>query len=137
MDDANDVNYDYFHGYRHVDHEGLDPRFAFGFGLSYTTFAYSNLALDVASIPPDGTLVATADVTNAGSMAGDEVVQLYVGCQGTAVPRPPDPGAFAHPLGSGGKCCPFHSAQGLAYCGVAAAPVEATKVHRLDGIVVA
>jgi beta-glucosidase len=86
---STDVTYEYFHGYRHVDHEGIDPRFPFGFGLSYTTFTYANLTLDAASVAPDGSVSATVDVTNSGAVAGDEVVQLYVGCQGTAVPRAP------------------------------------------------
>jgi beta-glucosidase len=81
------VVYDYFHGYRHVDHTGAAPRYPFGFGLSYTTFAYANLAVQSATLGPEDTLVATVEVTNTGAMAGDEVVQLYVGYDGSAVQR--------------------------------------------------
>jgi beta-glucosidase len=53
------------------------PVFPFGFGLSYTTFAYSNLRM-AASLPVGRTMTVSVDVENAGKMAGDEVVQLYV-----------------------------------------------------------
>jgi beta-glucosidase len=54
------------------------PLFPFGHGLSYTTFAYSNLRVDSARIRPDGHANVTVDVKNTGTVAGDEVVQLYV-----------------------------------------------------------
>ncbi len=54
------------------------PLFPFGWGLSYTTFRYSNLRLDPASIGPQGTTRALVDVTNTGTRAGDDVVQLYI-----------------------------------------------------------
>jgi beta-glucosidase len=81
------VTYDYLHGYRWMDDLGIDPLFPFGFGLSYTTFAYSNLTLSRTTLAPDGRLRVTADVTNTGGVAGDEVVQLYVGYQGSGVSR--------------------------------------------------
>jgi beta-glucosidase len=46
--------------------------------LRYTTFRVSNLRLSASSVPRDGSLKATVDVTNTGSRAGDEVVQLYI-----------------------------------------------------------
>jgi beta-glucosidase len=52
--------------------------FRFGYGLSYTRFAYSELKLSRDSMPVDGRLTASVKVTNAGPVAGDEVVQLYV-----------------------------------------------------------
>ena len=82
------VTYGYFHGYRWVDRNGDAPAFPFGFGLSYTSFAYANLALDQATIAPDGTVRITADVTNTGAVAGQEVAQLYVGFEGSSVERP-------------------------------------------------
>ncbi|WP_130620756.1 glycoside hydrolase family 3 C-terminal domain-containing protein [Dyella amyloliquefaciens] len=54
------------------------PLYPFGYGLSYTTFAYSGLALDQASVRTDGHLKVTLKVKNTGKRAGDEVVQLYL-----------------------------------------------------------
>jgi beta-glucosidase len=54
------------------------PQFPFGYGLSYTQFALSNLQLSARSIQPDGKVTVTVDVQNTGSRAGDEVVQLYL-----------------------------------------------------------
>jgi beta-glucosidase len=83
-----EVTYDYYHGYRYLDRNLTDARFPFGYGLSYTTYAYSNLTLSDATIAPDGTLQVDVDVTNTGSVAGKEVVQLYVGYSGSNVDRP-------------------------------------------------
>jgi len=56
----------------------IDPEFEFGYGLSYTTFAYSSLKLSNATLGRDGELTASIDVKNTGARAGKEVVQLYV-----------------------------------------------------------
>jgi beta-glucosidase len=64
------------------------PSFPFGFGLSYTTFQYSNLHLGAGEIPPDGDLPLSVDVTNTGTRSGEEVVQLYVGFPNANVDRP-------------------------------------------------
>ena len=85
--DATAITYDLWHGYRKLERDGVEPAFPFGFGLSYTTFAYSNLKLDGAELRSGDTLLATVDVTNTGGVAGDEVVQLYVGARGSAVAR--------------------------------------------------
>lgn len=55
-----------------------EPLFPFGYGLSYTTFSYSNLRLSSTEIAPDGHTTVSVDVTNTGKRAGEEVVQLYV-----------------------------------------------------------
>ena len=81
------VRYGYFHGYRWLDRRGVAPLFPFGFGLSYTTFRYANLTLSRATIGPYGRLRVTFDVTNTGGVAGDEVVQLYVGTGPSQVVR--------------------------------------------------
>lgn len=81
------VTYDYFHGYRYLDHDGDTPSFPFGFGLSYTTFSYANLRLSESSIAPDGTLEASVDVTNTGAREGKETVELYVSYEGSKVER--------------------------------------------------
>ena len=54
------------------------PLFAFGFGLSYTTFDYHNLKVAPAQIAPDGRAQVTVDVTNTGAVPGDEIVELYI-----------------------------------------------------------
>ncbi len=64
------------------------PLYPFGYGLSYTTFKYSNLHLSTDTLRTDGTLEATADITNTGTRDGDEVVQLYITHEGSKVARP-------------------------------------------------
>jgi beta-glucosidase len=64
------------------------PLYAFGFGRSYTTFAYSNLRLSANEIRQGDTLRVSVDVKNTGSRAGDEVVQMYVRHEGSRVSRP-------------------------------------------------
>jgi beta-glucosidase len=61
-----------------------DPLFPFGYGLSYTTFRYSHPRVSRESIPADGFVTVSADVTNRGAMDGDEVVQLYLTHEGVA-----------------------------------------------------
>jgi beta-glucosidase len=85
---ASQVTYGYYHGYRLLDHNGVEPRFPFGFGLSYTTYRYANLRLPTVALAAGDTLHVTTDVTNTGAIAGDEIVQLYVGYQGSRIDRP-------------------------------------------------
>jgi beta-glucosidase len=63
-------------GYRWYDSKSLTPLFPFGYGLSYTTFSFSNL--HVGSLTAGGTATVTATVTNTGSRSGADVAQLYV-----------------------------------------------------------
>lgn len=65
-----------------------DPLYPFGYGLSYTTFAYSNLRTSTPSLHANGQVTVRVDVKNTGKVAGDEVVQLYVEHMGSSVPRP-------------------------------------------------
>lgn len=67
-----------FVGYRYYDRKKIAPLFPFGFGLSYTTFEYSNLRLSASEIGPDDTLSISIDITNTGERPGKEVVQVYV-----------------------------------------------------------
>src|ERR1700691_5319445 len=64
------------------------PLFPFGFGLSYSTFKYSNVHATPDSIGPQGRTTVTADVTNTGSVRGDEIVQLYIRDEISSVTRP-------------------------------------------------
>ena len=64
-------------GYRYYDSFGIPVRFPFGFGLSYTTFAYDNLKLSSETYE-GGKLQVSLNVTNTGSAAGAEIVELYV-----------------------------------------------------------
>ena len=68
-----------FVGYRYYDRKKMNVLFPFGFGLSYTTFAYSNLRLSAEQISDTDTVTATVTVKNTGDRAGKAVVQLYVG----------------------------------------------------------
>ena len=76
------VEYGYYHGYTLADKKGWEPRYAFGHGLSYTTYAYANLSLDAKEAKADGTVRASVDVTNTGSRAGEEVVAALRGLPG-------------------------------------------------------
>ena len=77
-----------FVGYRYYDKKKMDVLFPFGYGLSYTTFDYSNLTVDKEQMKDTDTLRVTVDVTNTGSVAGKEVVQLYVADRESTVIRP-------------------------------------------------
>lgn len=67
---------------------GFGPLFPFGYGLSYTTFAYDRLQLSARKLSMNGTLTASVNVTNTGKYAGAEVVQLYIHDKVGSVTRP-------------------------------------------------
>lgn len=67
-----------FVGYRYYEKKKIPVQFPFGFGLSYTTFAYNNLQLDKKIMNDTEVLKVSVDVTNTGTRVGKEVVQLYV-----------------------------------------------------------
>lgn len=75
-------------GYRWFDTKKIRPLFAFGHGLSYTTFGYGKLSADTSKIGPDGAMTLSVDVTNTGSRAGAETVQLYISDTKASVKRP-------------------------------------------------
>ena len=79
--------YDVSKGFTYMYLKG-EPLWAFGHGLSYTTFRHGPLQLSRGEIAPDGSLVARIDVTNTGTRAGDEVVQLYTRALKPTVVRP-------------------------------------------------
>ena len=67
-----------FVGYRYFDKMQIEPLFPFGHGLSYTTFVYSNLAINPQMMGQKDTLTVQVTIKNTGTVAGAEVVQLYV-----------------------------------------------------------
>lgn len=75
-------------GYRHFDTHKVKPQFPFGFGLSYTTFKYGKPRLSQNSLAAGGSVKVSVDITNTGSRAGKEIVQLYIGQRHPQVPRP-------------------------------------------------
>lgn len=77
-----------FVGYRYYDTKQVEPLFPFGFGLSYTTFEYSNLTVSAERIKDTDSLTVSVDVRNTGAVAGKEVVQLYVRDVESSVQRP-------------------------------------------------
>lgn len=77
-----------FVGYRYYDKKDIEVLFPFGYGLSYTTFACSNLRMSASEITDQDTLTVTVTVTNTGTCAGKTVVQLYVGDKVSTVLRP-------------------------------------------------
>jgi beta-glucosidase len=80
-----DANNKYTSKYLDVD---WTPLFPFGYGLSYTKFAFSNLKLSAERIPVGGQVTISVDVRNTGQRAGDEVVQLYIRDVAASVSRP-------------------------------------------------
>ena len=84
-------------GYRWYDAKNIAPLYPFGYGLSYTTFAYSNLKLSAATLPISApALQVDFDVANTGKVAGSEIAQLYVGLP--SLPDVPQPLAPAQGL---------------------------------------
>lgn len=88
--DGKTVNYSegIFVGYRYYDKKKMNVLFPFGHGLSYTTFEYSNLRTDKATMKDTETIIVSVDVTNTGSVDGKEIVQLYVADLTGEISRP-------------------------------------------------
>jgi beta-glucosidase len=77
-----------FVGYRHFDKTGIKPLFPFGYGLSYTTFAYKNLTISPTQVSGDQQVTVAFDVTNTGNRPGADAAEIYVGDNHAPVPRP-------------------------------------------------
>ena len=84
------VYYDYKPSARPKNYVNLDskPLFPFGYGLSYTTFSFSDLKVQPKKSGPEATYTVTADVKNTGNRAGDEVAQLYIDDEVSSVTTP-------------------------------------------------
>lgn len=83
--DADSITYDLWHGYSLLDRDGKMPRYAFGHGLSYASFAYGGLEAQLAG----DVFRVEVSVTNNSAVDADEVVQAYIGFPGVAVERQP------------------------------------------------
>ena len=81
------MDYDIRHGRTYM-YAQKKPLYAFGYGLSYTSFFYYNLRVEPNVLGTDGTAMVKVDVKNTGDREGDEVVQMYVTHQGSKVERP-------------------------------------------------
>ncbi len=79
-----EIEYGYYHGYTLMDKKEINPRFPFGFGLSYTQYRYDNLEVKSSG----DIIIASIEVSNIGKIAGEEVIQLYVGFENSNVDRP-------------------------------------------------
>ena len=76
-----------FVGYRHYDKNNIKPLFPFGFGLSYTTFEFSDLKLSKTSMNKEDELEVEVTIKNTGKVDGDEIVQLYISDKEASVKR--------------------------------------------------
>ncbi|MEX1119638.1 MAG: glycoside hydrolase family 3 C-terminal domain-containing protein [Terrimicrobiaceae bacterium] len=88
--DGTTVHYEegLFVGYRHFDAANIEPRFPFGFGLSYTSFEISTPELSASRISPDDEVEVTVNLRNTGPRSGKAVVQLYIRPLNPPVIRP-------------------------------------------------
>lgn len=77
-----------FVGYRWHEKEKIKPLFPFGYGLSYTSFQYSDIKADKININQDGTISVSVKVKNTGKRDGAEIVQLYISDVKSSLPRP-------------------------------------------------
>jgi beta-glucosidase len=81
------MEYDIRKGHTYMYFKG-EPLFPFGFGLSYTTFSYSNLKVSSIKLKSDGGIIVRVTIQNSGNRTGDEVVQLYVKHLNSKIDRP-------------------------------------------------
>ena len=77
-----------FVGYRWYESKSIEPLYSFGYGLSYTTYEYSNLVVERTPLKLGSSLNFTIDIENTGDMDGQEIVQVYVRDIEATVPRP-------------------------------------------------
>jgi len=82
------TTFDYYAGYRYFDKQNIAPLYAFGEGLSYTTFEYRKLQLGCSDLGKGAVLPVVVNVANKGNVAGDETVMVFVSFPGTTARRP-------------------------------------------------
>ncbi|MHA1242764.1 MAG: glycoside hydrolase family 3 C-terminal domain-containing protein [Promethearchaeota archaeon] len=82
--DIDEIEYGYYHGYTLMEKENIEPAFPFGFGLSYTEYTYNKMRVELTREK----IIVSVDVSNIGAVAGEEVVQLYIGFENSSVDRP-------------------------------------------------
>lgn len=80
---SNEIYYDFYHGYQKLDHDGIQPAYPFGYGLSYTSFVYGKPEVDVGKEE----VTIKVMVKNTGKTAGTEIVQVYVAVPESKVER--------------------------------------------------
>jgi len=88
FDGKGTTTHDYFVGYRKFDKDNITPLFPFGAGLSYTSFEYRKLQLGCSDMSKGAVLPVVVNVANTGSVAGDEVVMVFVSFPNTQARRP-------------------------------------------------
>jgi beta-glucosidase len=82
------IDYGYYHGYTLFEKKKLEVAYPFGYGLSYTSFAYDSLVILTPELRNTDALKASVDITNSGPVFGEEVVQLYIGFKNSKIDRP-------------------------------------------------
>ena len=82
------IDYGYYHGYTLFDKNNVNVAYPFGFGLSYTTFAYDILEIELPELEKTGVMKASVHISNTGDVSGEEIVQLYVGFKNSKIDRP-------------------------------------------------
>jgi len=86
---ATTATYDLWHGYRKLARDRASAAFPFGFGLSYTGWSHTGMRVEQDTLAAQDNLRVSVDVTNTGTVSGDEVVQLYVAVKPSRVERAP------------------------------------------------
>ena len=82
------TQFDYYAGYHYFDQNNITPLFPFGAGLSYASFQYRNIEVPCATVTDGAVVQVKADITNTGTVAGDEITFLFVSYPSTKVRRP-------------------------------------------------
>jgi beta-glucosidase len=85
---CHEAEYGYYHGYTLMDKKQFNPRYPFGFGLSYTSFEFSNMNVKTSTVNSNTPLEIEVDIQNTGNMFGEEVIQLYIGFSRSCIDRP-------------------------------------------------